>query len=185
MGEGFSDEAALQATAQSLLPLLISDLRNQARRERRRLRAGETLCTTALVHEAYLKLGRNTGWNDELHFMRAATLAMRQALVDAARKKLTAKHGSGGIESLEDHHAEPFWVSDERLLELDEALQRLSQLNPRLTRVVECRFFSGYSEQETARILETSDRTVRRDWIKAKAWLFQALGGELALDSDP
>ena len=80
------------------------------------------------------------------------------------------------MDSLEDHPGiEPFWVSDERLVELDEALQRLAALNPRLTRVVECRFFGGYSERETARILDITDRTVRRDWIKARAWLYQRL----------
>lgn len=172
---GPEDQAAVLRTAESLMPLLLEDLRKRARYERRRMRAGETLCTTALIHEAYLKLRRSDGWQGELHFLRAAALAMRQALVDHARQKLSAKHGGGAVDSLETV-AEPFWISDERLLALDEALQQLSRLNPRLTRLIECRFFAGYSEPDTARVLGVTDRTVRRDWIKARAWLYQALG---------
>lgn len=171
-----ADTGWVLRTAESLVPVLLDDLRQRARHERRRVRAGETLCTTALVHEAYLKLRRSAGWQGELHFLRAAALAMRQALVDHARQKLAAKHGGGAVDSLEMIAAEPFWTSDERLVELDEALQRLSALNPRLTRVVECRFFAGYSELDTARVLGVTDRTVRRDWIKARAWLYQELG---------
>ncbi|MFY2763979.1 ECF-type sigma factor [Arenimonas sp. MALMAid1274] len=173
------------ATAATLAPLLMDDMRRHARRERRRVRAGETLRTTALVNEAYLRLQRSDGWHGELHFLRAAALAMRQALVDHARQKLAAKRGGGAVDSLEDHPVEPFWVSDERMVELDEALQQLSALNPRLTQVIECRFFGGYSDLETARILGVTDRTVRRDWIKARAWLFQALGDSPEPDSDP
>ena len=173
------------ATAARLSPLLMEDMRRHARRERRRVRAGETLRTTALVNEAYLRLQRSEGWQGELHFLRSAALAMRQALVDHARQKLAAKRGGGAEDSLEDHGFEPFWVSDERMVDLDEALQQLSALNPRLTQVIECRFFGGYSDLETARILGVTDRTVRRDWIKAKAWLFQALGDSPADDSDP
>ncbi|WP_257385731.1 ECF-type sigma factor [Tahibacter caeni] len=171
-----ADRPSAASTAESLLPLLLDDLRKRARHERRRMRAGETLCTTALVHEAYLKLRRSDSWQGELHFLRAAALAMRQALVDHARQKLAVKHGGGAVDSLDAMTAEPFWTSDERLVELDEALQELSRLNPRLTRVIECRFFAGYSETDTARVLGVADRTVRRDWIKARAWLFQALG---------
>jgi RNA polymerase sigma factor (TIGR02999 family) len=170
------DPGAVSCTAETLVPLLLEELRKRASHERRRVRAGETLCTTALVHEAYLKLRRSEGWQGDLHFLRAAALAMRQALVDHARHKLAIKHGGGQLESLETVGAEPFWTSDERLVELDEALQRLSGLNSRLTRVIECRFFAGYSETDTARVLGITDRTVRRDWIKARAWLYQELG---------
>jgi len=176
---------ALAATANTLAPLLFEQLRTQARHERRRVRAGETLQTTALVHEAYIRLQRSDGWQDETHFLRAAAMAMRQALVDHARHKLAAKRGGGAVESLETQATEPFWISDQRLVDLDEALKRLSVLNPRLTHVIECRFFGGYSELETARLLGVTDRTVRRDWIKAKAWLFQALGESPQADSDP
>lgn len=170
------DATAVSHTAQTLVPLLLDDLRRRARHERRRVRAGETLCTTALVHEAFLKLRRSEEWQGELHFLRAAALAMRQALVDHARQKLAGKHGGGAVDSIETIAAEPFWTSDERLVALDEALQRLSACNPRLTRVIECRFFAGYSEIDTARVLGVTDRTVRRDWIKARAWLYRELG---------
>ena len=173
--------AGIDATAAELAPLLLDDLRRRARSERRRVGAGETLRTTALVHEAFLRLQRGGAWQDEGHFLQAAALAMRQALVDHARRRLAEKRGGGRVDSLEDHPgSEPFWVSDEQLVELDEALQRLAALNPRLTRVVECRFFGGYSELETARILGVTDRTVRRDWLKARAWLFREL--QAALD---
>lgn len=179
-----ADSPAVLATAAKLVPLLMDDLRRRARHERRRVRAGETLRTTALVNEAFLRLQRSEGWLGELHFLRAAALAMRQALVDHARQKLAEKRGGGRVESLDELPREPFELADERLVELDEALQRLSQLNPRLTRIIECRFFAGYSEVETARVLGITDRTVRRDWVKAKAWLFQTLGPE-PLTSSP
>ncbi len=169
-------DEALCASAAKLAPLLLENMRVHARRERRRLRAGETLRTTALVHEAYLRLLGSTEWASELHFLRAAALAMRQVLVDHARRTLSAKHGGGRLVALDDQPFEPYWQSDERMVELDEALSRLGALNPRLTDIVECRFFAGYSEEETARVLGISDRTVRRDWIKAKAWLYRELG---------
>lgn len=166
----------LAATAAELAPLLLEDMRRHARRERRRVNAGETMRTTALVNEAFLRLQRGGAWQDETHFLHAAAMAMRQVLVDHARRRLADKRGGGRVDSLEDHpEIEPFWVSDERLVELDEALKELALLNPRLQQVVECRFFAGFSEPETARILGVTDRTVRRDWIKVRAWLFQAL----------
>ena len=166
----------LAATAAELAPLLLEDMRRRARRERRRVNAGETMRTTALVNEAFLRLQRGGAWQDETHFLHAAAMAMRQVLVDHARRRLADKRGGGRVDSLEDHpDIEPFWVSDERLVELDDALQELSQLNPRLQQVVECRFFAGYTDEETARVLGIAERTVRRDWIKARAWLFQAL----------
>ena len=168
--------ARLAATAEELAPLLLDDLRRRARRERRRVSAGETLRTTALVNEAFLRLHRGGGWEDERHFLHAAALAMRQALVDHARRRLADKRGGGRVDSLDDHPGvEPFWTSDEQLVELDEALRELATLNPRLAQVVECRFFGGYSEPETARILGIAGRTVRRDWVKARAWLFARL----------
>lgn len=172
-----TDPPRLVATAQRLAPLLLAHLRSHARHARRRLRAGETLCTTALVHEAFLRLQSADGWHGEQHFLRAAALAMRQALVDHARMKLAAKRGGGATLSLEEAGTEPWWDSDERLVELHEALQRLSLLSPRLTRVVECRFFGGYCERDTARILGVTERTIRRDWLKARAWLYRELGG--------
>ena len=176
---------AVRAGAAVLAPLLLEDMRVHARRERRRLRAGETLRTTALIHEAYLRLLGSSEWASELHFLRAAALAMRQVLVDHARRALAAKHGGGQLVSLDDQPLEPFWQSDALLVDLDEALARLGGHSPRLIDIVECRFFAGYSEEETARVLGVSDRTVRRDWVKARAWLYRELGGVAELQAVP
>lgn len=138
------------------------------------MRAGETLRTTALISEAWLKLRRSEGWMDDDHFLHAAALAMRHVLVDHARARMAAKRGSGKIDALTDD-IEPFWESDDRLVELDEALARLSGYSPRLAQVVELRFFAGYSEEQAARIMGVTDRTIRRDWVKARAWLFKEL----------
>jgi len=172
------DEPDIIAAAHQLAPRLLEEMRAHARFARRRVRAGETLRTTALVHEAWLRVQRSARWNDERHFLRAAALAMRQALVDHARAQLAAKRGGRPPASLEEAVAEPYWESDEKLVELDDALRRLSALNPRLTRVVECRFFGGYSDEETAHILDVTARTVRRDWVKARAWLHRDLESE-------
>ena len=178
-----SDPPEITDAARQLAPQLLEEMRTHARFARRRARAGETLRTTALVHEVWLRLQRSRQWNDDHHFLRAAALAMRQALVDHARAQLTAKRGGRAPESLDDVVVEPWWVSDEKLVDLDEALQRLSTLSPRLTRVVECRFFGGYSDEETARILDVTARTVRRDWTKARAWLYRELGDEASEQS--
>lgn len=177
------DPPEIIAAAQQLAPRLLEEMRTHARFARRRVRAGETLRTTALVHEAWLRLHRSRHWNDERHFLRAAALAMRQALVDHARAQLAAKRGGHPPQSLDEVPLEPYWESDGKLVELDEALQRLSTFSPRLTRVVECRFFGGYSDDETARILDVTARTVRRDWIKARAWLYRELGSESPPDA--
>lgn len=168
--------------AQWLAPQLLAELRTHAHFARRRMQAGETMRTTALVHEAWLRLQRNPRWSDERHFLRIAALAMRQALVDHARMQQTAKRGGDQPPPLDCAIVEPWWVSDEKLLELDAALHRLATLNPRWTRVVECRFFGGYSDAETADILDVTTRTVRRDWVKARAWLYRELDEAVAPD---
>jgi RNA polymerase sigma factor (TIGR02999 family) len=172
-----STEPDLQATAELLVPVLYDDLRRLARSARWRVSAGSTLQTTALVHEAYLRLSRSAGFNDRQHFMRSAAIAMRQILVNLARDALAAKRGAGAREVTLDDAPEIPAPSAESLLEVSDALQRLAQLSPRLAQVVECRFFGGYSEEETAAALGMSDRTVRRDWLKARAWLLRELGG--------
>lgn len=157
-----------------LTPDLWSALRRIARRERFRVQAGETLRTTALISEAWLKLRRSQSFRDDEHFLSAAAVAMRHVLVDHARARLAAKRGGGKVDPLLDD-AEPFWKSDDRLIELDEALDRLGRLSPRLARVVEYRFFAGYGEDQVATIMGVTDRTVRRDWVKARAWLYREL----------
>lgn len=170
-----STETDFQATAELLVPLLYQDLRRLARTARWKVSAGGTLQTTALVHEAYLRLQRSTGFNDRQHFLRAAAIAMRQILVNLARDGLAQKRGGGAPEvSLDDAPDLPA-ASAESLLQVSDALQRLNALNPRLAQVVECRFFGGYTDEETAAALGLTDRTVRRDWIKARAWLLREL----------
>ncbi len=171
--------AGVRALADELLPTFYAELKRLARRERTRAGAGITLQTTALVHEAYLKLRAAKGWNDDTHFLRAAALAMRHALVNHAVARLAAKRG-GGAPHLSPPEAFPAgfetaFEHDEMLLALNQALERLAATSPRLARVVECRFFAGYDEGETARILELSARTVRRDWTLARAWLHREL----------
>jgi RNA polymerase sigma factor (TIGR02999 family) len=161
----------VRQTAEKLMPLFYEEVRRAARRERRRVGAGATLQTTALIHEAYLKLRRTASFHDEAHFLRAAAVAMRHSLINYARDRIAAKRGSGATVVPIDQAEEIGADSNDDLIEINDALGRLAQLNPRLAQVVECRFFAGYGDDETARALGLTDRTVRRDWIKARAWL--------------
>jgi RNA polymerase sigma factor (TIGR02999 family) len=163
--------------AAQLLPTFYDQLKHIAQRARSRLGGNHTLQTTALVHEAYLRLRQSSGFADEAHFLRAAALAMRHALINHAAARLADKRG-GGETHLTLSSAETLGVdTDEGLVTLNEALQRLAIEMPRLADVVECRFFGGYGEEDTARALGLSLRTVQRDWLKARAWLFRELGG--------
>ena len=171
---GYERPEEILAAADRLVPVLWDDLRQVARRERRRVQAGHTLQTTALVSESWLKLRKREEFLSDDHFLRAAAIAMRCVLIDHARARLSAKRGSGKVDPLTDD-IEPYWESDERLIELDEALRRLGERSPRLAEVVELRFFGGYTEIQTAGILGINDRTVRRDWIKARAWLYREM----------
>lgn len=165
--------------ADELLPLVYNELRSLARRAMAQERAGQTLQPTALVHEAYIRLvqRREVAWQNRVHFFRAAAQAMRWILVDAARRKATEKHGGGRVAPLSDidQIAEPSPSDD--LLALDESLDRLHQLDPRKADVVKLRYFAGLSVDETAAALGVTSRTVRRDWIAAKAWLFRDIAG--------
>jgi RNA polymerase sigma factor (TIGR02999 family) len=159
-----------------LFTIVYHDLRRIAGHHLRGRSTG-TLGTTAMVNEAYLRLaGPNAGpWQDRAHFLAVASRAMRQILVDQARRKLAQKRGAGAVAtSLDSRNAgeEPRFLE---ILELDEALGRLAALNERLARVVELRFFGDLSEEETAEALGVTDRTVRRDWRKARAFLHHVL----------
>jgi RNA polymerase sigma factor (TIGR02999 family) len=164
---------------QELLPIVYEELRRLARSQRRRMRGDSaTLDTTALVHEAYLRFARSDGtFEHRGHFFAVAAAAMRQLIVDEARHRRRAKRGGGERPlTLDDHDL----AIDERadlVLAVDEALGRLERLSPRLRAVVELRFFLGLSEEESAEALGVTDRTVRRDWIKARAWLQVELAG--------
>jgi RNA polymerase sigma factor (TIGR02999 family) len=171
---GGSDSAA-----NALFPLLYDELRRIASRQLRSERPNHTLSTTALVHEAYLRLVDQTRaqWVSRVQFLSVAARAMRRILVDHARRVQANKRG-GGWERLDLEDVQiPIAERAQSLVTLDEALDRLSTLNPRLTQVVECRFFGGMTEEETALALGVTDRTVRRDWVKARGWLAVELTG--------
>ena len=169
-------EVAADPATRLLVEAFYGELRRLARRERCRTGASETLRTTALVNEAYLKLFKGGRWKNRAHFLNTAAMAMRQALVQHARARCAAKRGGGAgalpLEDVDGVLAEP----EERVVALDEALERLEKLNPRLARVVECRYFAGYTEAEAAAAMGVTERTVQRDWAKAKALLYEALG---------
>ena len=161
-----------------LMPLVYEELRRQASRYLRKERSNHTLQTTALIHEAYLKLidQKNVEWQNRAHFFAIAAQAMRRILVDYARERHRAKRG-GAAENLSLEKA-AFIVSKEKSLDLvalDEALTRLSKFDERQARVVELKFFSGLDIDETAEVLGVSNATVRRDWNMAKAWLHQEI----------
>ena len=165
--------------ASELLPAFYQQLRHVAHRTRARFGAGHTLQTTALVHEAYLRLGQSRSFADETHFLRASALAMRHAIINHAQSRLAEKRGGGGQHVTLSNVADLSIDSDEGVLALHEAMERMARDMPRLADVVECRFFGGYSEEDTARALNMSLRTVQRDWLKARAWLFRELGGSV------
>lgn len=157
-----------------IVPLVYDDLRRLAQRQLGRSFGPQTIRPTELVHDAYLKLaaGGASSAGDRAHFLAIAARAMRQVLVDHARQRRAVKRGGGWQRAtLSDHH----WVADvdvEELLTLEDALQ---ELEPRQRRVVECRFFGGMEERDIALALGVTERTVRRDWVKARAWLYRAL----------
>lgn len=166
-------------STRQLATAFYDDLRGVARGVRglfRRVGAeNATLQTTALIHEAYLKLYQSGQWKSREHFMNAAAAAMRQALIDHARARLTVKRGGQHqIVSLEDGD-DVLAVPEETLLELNAAVDRLAALDPRLARVVECRYFAGYTTEETAAAIGVTERTVQRDWARARTWLYREL----------
>ena len=167
-------DAAAEA---ELLPLVYNDLRAAADRLLRRERAGNTLQPTDLVHEGYLKLfgGEPSNAANRRHFVAIAARAMRQVLVDQARKRGAVKRGSGRIEVRVTNADAGLDVDIAEMIALEDALERLGERNPRLPRVVELRFFAGLSEQETADVLGVTARTVQRDWVTARAWLHKEL----------
>lgn len=173
-GEG--DDQAVER----LFSLVYDDLRAIAHRQLRGEAEGHTLSTTALVHEVYLDLVDQThsGWRDRAHFFAVASKAMRHILIDYARRRHAAKRGGAAIRvPLRPETASvPAEVVD--LLVLDEALSRLAELDERMARVVECRFFAGMTAEETAEALDCSLRTVERLWTRAKLHLYQFLRPE-------
>jgi RNA polymerase sigma factor (TIGR02999 family) len=159
-----------------LVSLVYADLRRLARAQLRRV-PNASLDTTALAHEAYLKLvdRERVAWHDRGHFLAVCALAMRQILVDHARARLRLKRGGPAIAVTLDGRDVAVTRDAERLLDLDRALIDLTNEDPRLVRIVECRYFAGMTEAETADALDVSVRTIQRDWLKARALLRRAL----------
>ena len=161
-----------------LVPLVYGELHEQAHRYLRRERENHTLQTTALVHEAFLKLveQRDIHWDNRAHFFWLASEIMRRILVDYAKNRKRLKRG-GDVEILPFDSAWQIAVdeSDVDLLDLDEALTRLAELDEQQSRIVQMRFFSGLNIEETAEVLSISTATVKRDWNMAKAWLHHEL----------
>ncbi len=169
------DKAALD----QLMPLVYAELRRLAKSYMRRERAGQTMQTTALIHEAYLRLidADQVRLENRGHFFAAAARLMRQVLVDLARERDSLKRGAAALQVSLDEAMAVSKQRDEGLLALDEALDALAQIDPRKSRVVELRFFGGLSVEETAEALGVSVETVHRDWRLAKSWLLRRLRG--------
>ncbi|MCC9607109.1 sigma-70 family RNA polymerase sigma factor [Blastopirellula sp. JC732] len=164
--------------AEKLLPLVYNELKGIAARQMQRERADHTLQPTALVHEAYLKLidQNRVEWQGRAHFCAIAANVMRRILVDYARQKNAAKRGAGAQKIAIDEDLTPDQTSrDVDLVALDDALERLTALNPRHARIVELRYFGGLTVEETAAALDVSPSTVKNDWRAAKAWLLTQL----------
>ena len=166
----------LRAGVRELAPILYDDLRRVARSQRRKLFSPNTLATTALINEAFLKLHEQPAFRSHADFLRISAVTMRHLLIDRVRAQKAEKRGGGAVHlSVEDGDA--FVVEDEdTVLQIHESLQALAEVSPRLARVVECRYFAGFTDAEIAEALGVTERTVRRDWVAARAWLARELG---------
>jgi RNA polymerase sigma factor (TIGR02999 family) len=164
-----------------LMPLVYAELRRIASRYMKRERAGHTLQTTALVNEAYLRLvgQQQIDWQGRAHFYAVAAQVMRHLLVDHARSRQVAKRGGKAQQITFDETAVISRERDDNLVALDEALTKLSEIDPRKVKLVELRYFGGLSAEETAVVLGVSEITVKREWLKTKAWLYRELTGEV------
>ena len=163
------DSGALE----QLIPIVYDDLRRVASGYMRSEERGHTLQTTAVVHEAYLRLTkeRDRTWENRAHFFAVAAQIMRNLLVDHARSASRAKRGGGAAEISLDEIPDVTGANPELMLVLDDALRRLATVDPRASRIVELRYFVGLNNHEVADVIGTSEKTVRRDWGTAKAWL--------------
>lgn len=176
MGWGKGDKEALD----QLVPIVYDELRRQAARYLRHERVGHTLQTTALIHEAYVRLvdQNNVQWQNRAHFFGIAAQLMRRILVDHARTKKRAKRGGSDIRVSLSKVNVATKSQDLDVVALDEALERLAGIDEQQSRIVELRYFSGLTVEETAEVLAISPATVKRDWSMAKAWLHREISGE-------
>lgn len=158
------------AVHEAVLPLVYERLKKLARHQLHRSGGEHTLNTTALVHEAWMKISRSGQWVDSGHFYAVATRAMRQVIIDFARARLAQRRGSGQRPLNIDQTSVCVEDQAEQLIALEQSLNALADHDKRLVRLIECRFFAGLSEAETARALNVSVTTVQRDWTRARAW---------------
>jgi len=174
---GNGDKDALDA----LVPLVYDELRRQAARYLRRESPGHTLQTTALIHEAYLRLvdQKNVRWQNRAHFFGIAANMMRRILVDHARTKKRAKRGGSNIRVSFRDVAAPKQNQEVDVVAIDRALEKLNKIDEQQSKIVELRFFSGLTVEETATVLGISPATVKRDWSMAKAWLHREISQEV------
>jgi RNA polymerase sigma factor (TIGR02999 family) len=171
-----------QTALDKLYPLVYDELHRMARRYMNREHQGHTLQTTALINEAYVRLvdQKHVHWANRAHFFAISAQIMRRILIDHARRHAYAKRGGGAEKISLDETA---MVAKDRapdLLVLDEALNRLAEIDPRRGQVVELRYFGGLNNEEIAGVLKISENTVTRDWNMARAWLYQELSGRVA-----
>lgn len=183
--EGVTGDDA--GTLDRLVPVVYEELKRIARRQLGREAPGHTLQTTALVHEAYVRLAEDPRVTDRgrAYFFGAAARAIRQVLVDHARRRSAARRGGDARRVTLDEAASPIDAFAEELLALDEALTALAARSPRQARVVECRYFAGLTVEETADTLDISPRTVKYDWAAARAWLYERLGPTADAGGEP
>lgn len=169
---GNGDKAALD----NLLPIVYQELKQMARRYLRAESAAHTLQATALVHDAYMRLVDQTrvSWQNRAHFFAIASEMLRRILVDYARARHRQKRG-GGMIRVTLHDVHPAKGDDLDLLELDEALTRLKEIDPKQVKIIELRYFAGLSIEETADIVGVSTATVKREWSMARAWLYREI----------
>jgi RNA polymerase sigma factor (TIGR02999 family) len=170
---GSGDDAALAR----LTPLVYGELHRMAQRHMRREKPGNSLQTSALVNEAYLKLVDlpQVSWQDRAHFFAISANLMRRILVDAARARGAGKRGGQVVKMELNESIDAFPLRPEQLIRLDDALQSLARLDPRKAKVVELRFFGGLTAEETAEVLKVSEKSVLRDWSFSRAWLMVEL----------
>lgn len=164
---------------EEMLPHVYAELRTIASRYRRRERGG-TLQTTEIINEAYLRLSAQNGidWKDRSHFFAVAARIMRHMLVDRARAKLYGKRGGGSDHISLDDVAVVTPEPDVGVIDLNDSLERLARIDERKARIIELRYFGGLSADETAAVIGVSEITVKREWLKAKAWLYRDLSGK-------
>ena len=180
---GRGDRSALE----KLLPLVHAELRRIAQRQMSHERPGHTLQATALVNEAYMKLAgqQEFEWQNRAHFFAVAAQVMRHILIDHARAHARDKRGGGAIQVSLNEAAMLAEDQAEHFVALDEALRTLEQIDPQKGRIVELRYFGGLSTEETAEVLNISPRTVRREWQRARAWLYRMISEGTADETRP